>query len=73
VDLTIDYEKFKKDCCFFDVKYINSKFISEAKKRKFKAINGIWMLIFQGIKSFEYWTGKKLKESLIKNIYRRLK
>ena len=73
VDLTIDYKKFKKECCFFDVKYINSKFITEAKKRKFKAINGKWMLILQGVKSFEFWTGKEIEEKIINNIYRRLR
>ncbi len=72
VDLNIDYSKFKNNCCFFDVKYLNTYFIENAIKNNFKAINGMWMLIYQAVKSFELWTGIKVEEKLIEKIYRGL-
>ncbi len=66
----IDFEKVKKDCCFFDVIYLDTPFIKKAKKNGFRAINGLSMLIYQAVKSFEYWTNKKVNGDTIKKIFR---
>lgn len=34
-----------------------TKFMRLAAERGLKALNGLWMLIYQGIRSFEIWTG----------------
>lgn len=45
----------------FDLIYkpLETKLLKEAKKQGAKTINGLGMLIFQGIKAFELWTGQK--------------
>ncbi len=71
--LDIDFKKFKKECCFFDVIYLDTPFVKKAKSYGFKSINGLSMLIYQAIKSFEFWYEVIIKPELIKKIFRMLK
>ncbi len=66
--LKVDFKKFKKECCFFDVLYVDTPFIKTAIENGFRAINGLNMLIYQAIKSFEYWTSYDVDERLIKKL-----
>ncbi len=36
-----------------------TKLVKEARKKKIKAINGLGMLLYQGAKAFELWTGRR--------------
>lgn len=49
------------DAIVYDIVYKPSKtkFLDYADKRGLKTINGIEMLILQGVKGFELWTGKQ--------------
>ena len=71
-ELNIDYKKLKKDCCLFDVIYLDTPFIKKGKELGLKAINGKSMLIYQAVKSFEYWTGLDVNETVIKSIFKEL-
>lgn len=58
-----------KDKLFFDVIFnpAKTKFLSDAENKGAKIIGGINMMIYQGVKAFELWTGKKVSsESVIK-------
>ena len=63
--LNIDYNILKRDCSFFDVLYISSPLIKIATDYKFNAVNGLNMLIYQAIKSFELWTNFEINAKLI--------
>lgn len=55
----------------YDVIYSprETKLLSDARKKGCKTINGLGMLFYQGIKAYEIWTGLKLSEENIKNVY----
>ena len=60
----IDEEVVKtmnKDSIIYDIVYnpLNTELIKMAKKHDIKTIQGLDMLIYQGAKAFEIWTGKK--------------
>ncbi len=60
----IDEEVVKtmnKDSIIYDIVYnpLNTELIKLAKKHDIKTIQGLDMLIYQGAKAFEIWTGKK--------------
>jgi shikimate dehydrogenase len=61
-------DKLKKGAVVFDVIYNPAKteFLKRAEKLGAKIINGLDMLIFQGIESFYLWTGKRPKYALVK-------
>ena len=67
-ELKIDFDNLKKDCCFFDVLYIESPLIKNARKKGFNAITGKSMLLYQAIKSFEFWTKLEVSKILEKKI-----
>lgn len=50
-----------KDSIIYDIVYnpLNTELIKLAKKHNIKTIQGLDMLIYQGAKAFEIWTGKK--------------
>ena len=50
-----------KDSVVYDIVYnpLNTELIKYAKKHGIKTIQGLDMLIYQGAKAFEIWTGKK--------------
>ncbi len=51
----------KRRKCFFDLIYrpAETRFLKEARKRGHRTFNGLGMLLYQGAKSFECWTGRK--------------
>lgn len=67
----ISGEYFNSNQIVYDVIYNPSetKLLSDARKKGCKTINGLGMLFYQGIKAYEIWTGIKLSEENIKNIY----
>ena len=50
-----------KSAVVYDIVYnpLNTELIKTAKKYNIKTIQGLDMLIYQGAKAFEIWTGKK--------------
>lgn len=60
---------FKKTVVVYDLIYNPAKteFLKLAEKKGAKIINGIDMLIYQGMEAFKLWTGKKSDYNLIKN------
>ena len=50
-----------KESCVYDIVYnpLKTELIKIAKKNGIKTIQGLDMLIYQGAKAFEIWTGKK--------------
>ncbi len=50
-----------KEGIIYDIVYnpLNTELIKLAKKHKIRTIQGLDMLIYQGAKAFEIWTGKK--------------
>jgi shikimate dehydrogenase len=53
-----------------------TKLLKSAKKARCKTANGLGMLLHQGAKAFEIWTGRKapvdvMRRALVKNIYGR--
>ncbi len=60
-------KKLKKGCVVYDIIYNPEKtpLLLNAKKLGAKAINGLDMLILQGMEAFKLWTGKKSDYNLI--------
>ena len=53
-------DMFTKNCFYYDVIYNReTEFLKLAKNAKAKASGGLGMLLMQGVKGFELWTGKK--------------
>jgi len=50
----------------FDMIYNDTAFLAEAKKRGCVVANGLLMLLYQGVKSFEIWTGVKAPVEVMK-------
>ncbi len=63
----------KKGCVVYDLIYNPplTKFLKHARSRGARIINGLDMLIYQGIEAFCLWTGKKLGYDLFKNAIKR--
>lgn len=53
---------------FYDLIYHRSEtgFMKAARKKGHKTLGGLGMLLYQGAKAFEYWTGKKAPVQLMK-------
>ena len=69
----IDLSLLKNNHCVVDMIYHQTKLQKYAQKHTKKVINGIDMLLYQGVKSFELWTGKtppieKMRKTLLDNI-----
>ena len=54
-----DYEKIKPTQVVYDVIYRETPLVKIAKRRGAKAVNGLKMLLYQGVESFKIWTGKE--------------
>ena len=57
----IDYKKIHKKVLVYDLIYnpTDPELLKAAKKKGCKTMNGLWMLIYQGLKAEEIWQGKK--------------
>lgn len=63
-----DIKNFKEDAIFFDAIYtpLDTKFLSQAKRQKYKTISGLELFIYQGIESFLIFTKRyELREKLM--------
>ena len=63
-----DIKNFKNDAIFFDAIYtpLDTKFLSQAKRQKYKTISGLELFIYQGIESFLIFTKRyELREKLM--------
>ncbi|GAB6077331.1 shikimate dehydrogenase [Hydrogenobaculum acidophilum] len=52
-----DYDKISAHHIVFDVIYKNTLLIKKAKEKEAVGINGLPMLVYQGLESFKIWTG----------------
>lgn len=52
---------------------IETMFMQRAATLGLTTFNGLWMLIYQGIRSFELWTGEDISRLDVDAIYQRLK
>lgn len=66
-----DTFQFSSHQIVYDVIYNPSrtKFLFAAENRGCKTINGFGMLIYQGIYAYEIWTGLKLPDDLVNNLF----
>ena len=66
-----DMSKFPDNLIVSDVIYNprETKFLRLAKERGLKTFNGLYMLLYQGAKAFEIWTGKEMPVDIIKEKY----
>lgn len=57
-----------KRMLFFDLIYrpAMTRFLKQAKGRGHRVMNGLGMLLYQGARAFEYWTGKKAPLSVMR-------
>jgi len=69
-----DFSCFGKNHVFYDIIYnpLKTKLMKEAEKQGCKVINGLGMLIYQGIYAYEIWTGSKLPETIKDELFRLL-
>jgi shikimate dehydrogenase len=63
--------QFQAHQIVYDVVYNpgKTKFLEEADGKGCKISNGLGMLFYQGISAYEIWTGIKLPDKLVKEIY----
>lgn len=52
-----DYDKISKNHIVFDVIYKDTFLIKKAKEKQAITVNGLPMLVYQGLESFKIWTG----------------
>lgn len=59
----------------YDVIYnpLETKFLTEAKNKGAKVINGFGMLVFQAILAYEIWTGGKIPDELCSDVKEKIK
>ncbi len=71
----VDLSIFNNIKYVFDLIYnpFKTKLLLDAEKLGIKASNGLYMLIAQGMKSAELFTGKRIDESIIEKTYHRIK
>jgi shikimate dehydrogenase len=67
-DVPYNIDKFKKGAAAYDLIYNPAKtpFLKNAGEKGAKIINGLDMLIYQGIESFFLWTGKRPAYDMVK-------
>lgn len=64
--LTIDKRLFHKDLSVYDVVYNKeTQLIKNARSLGLPAVNGLGMLLYQGMLSFEIWTGEKAPKEIM--------
>lgn len=66
-----DTMQFQEHQIAYDVIYNpgKTKFLAAAGSRGCKIANGLGMLFYQGIFAYEIWTGIKLSEELVRDVY----
>ncbi|MBL0955596.1 MAG: shikimate dehydrogenase [Leptospira sp.] len=66
----LDSQFFTKKHTLFDIVYnpLETDLVKQAKKKKAEIIPGYHMLLYQGIRQFELFTGEKLKHKWIQKV-----
>ncbi|ALV62716.1 Shikimate 5-dehydrogenase I alpha [Thermococcus sp. 2319x1] len=61
-------EMLRKDLVVMDIVYkpLKTRLLTEAELRGCKTVDGLWMLVYQGIESFRLWTGLEPDEGLMR-------
>jgi shikimate dehydrogenase len=64
----VDFSEARGDLLVCDVvpNPPETRFVNEARQRGFKVLNGLGMLVYQGVIGFEMWTGRKADEGAMK-------
>ncbi|SNZ03131.1 shikimate dehydrogenase [Persephonella hydrogeniphila] len=63
-----DYSKIKKEHIVVDIIYKKTKLLEAAEKKGCKYQDGLPMLLYQGVKAFEIWTGKKAPVEVMRRV-----
>lgn len=70
----VELDKFSNLSAVVDMIY--NPFVTEimfrAKENNVKAVNGMEMLVYQGVKSYEIWTGKKVDEKTCQKLIKEI-
>jgi shikimate dehydrogenase len=66
--ININFNKLKNTCSIFDVLYIKSPLIKLSEEGNIQSTNGLNMLIYQGIKSFQFWHNIIVETDIIKKL-----
>ena len=72
-DISLIPETFlHSDLVVMDAVYrpLQTRFLREAKDSGALTIDGVWMLLYQGVEAFEIWTGKKAPVSVMNKAVR---
>lgn len=71
----VDISGFSKLEAVMDLIYnpANTQLLLDVKQRGIRTENGLWMLVAQAKESAEWFSGKKIKDDIISEIYHRLK
>jgi shikimate dehydrogenase len=66
-----DSSMLRSDLIVSDVIYnpAETKLLKMAKEKGCNTFNGMYMLLYQGAKAFEIWTGKEMPVDHIKKLY----
>ncbi len=62
-----DYSQIEQSHTVFDVIYRETPLLRKAKDKGAKAIDGLSMLLYQGIESFKIWTGFEVPFEVVKD------
>ncbi|MEO2083254.1 MAG: shikimate dehydrogenase [Desulfurobacteriaceae bacterium] len=65
-----DYSKIPEGKTVVDIIYTppETELLKAAKKKGCKVVNGLGMLLYQGVAAFEIWTGRKAPAELMKKV-----
>lgn len=68
--IPLDTALLQSDCTVFDIIYAphDTRFLTEASKMKCKTVYGIDMLLYQGVRQFEIWTGAEAPVSAMRDV-----
>ncbi len=70
----LELDEIPENKVVMDIVYnpVETKFLKNAKKKNCRIINGLEMLLYQGIKQFELWTNLKAPENIMREELKRI-
>jgi shikimate dehydrogenase len=66
--LPVDAEKLRKEQIVYDLIYKKTRLLRKAEERGCVTLNGLGMLLWQGVFAFELWTGQKPDVEIMRSI-----